>query len=515
MSIGTLLVMALLFFAPLSGHATEERAVQPPPPAAPAASANAAEKSSLNEKLARTQHTLQKNGQVLTYTATAGYLQIRDDSGKPKADMFFVSYIKEPQAEGSKRPITFLFNGGPGASSVWLHLGAAGPKRVPIDDFEKPQPPPYRAIANEFTWLWETDLVFIDPVGAGFSRPVPGESAKPFYGIKEDIQAVGDFIRLYTTQAGRWSSPKFLAGESYGTLRAVGVANYLYESYGMSVNGLVLISLAIDFQTFSFDSGNDLPYALFLPAYTATAWYHKRLAADLQQDLRKALDRAEQWALQDYLVALGKGDKLSGREREQIAEMLASYTGLSQSFVEEKNLRIHRSAFMNELLRAKSLSVGLVDSRATSYDRAGSFLSDPGVVMTVAPYTAVMNDYVREELKFESDLPYVVLSDEANGQWNWGSAIHGYVSVLDILHKVMSRSPSVRVFGACGYYDLDTPYMAGRYSLEHLGLDPKLQDNVSIRYYEGGHMLYTHRPSLQRLTEDVMAFLKSAIPAAP
>jgi len=203
----------------------------------------------------------------------------------------------------------------------------------------------------------------------------------------------------------------------------------------------------------------------------------------------------------------------TGGDREKIAEMLTQYTGLSMAFVEDNNLRITRSAFMNELLRAEHLSVGLVDSRATSSDHTGDFLSDPGVVMTVAPYTAALNDYVRDELKFESDLPYVFLSEEANGQWNWGSAIHGYVSVLDTFHKVINRSPYLRVFAACGYYDLDTPYLGTRYALNHVGLDPKLQNNITVQYYEGGHMLYTHRPSLQRLTEDVKAFLKSAIPA--
>lgn len=513
MSIRMLLIIALLLLGPSWGYSAEEKKVQEPPPASSAAPTRAGEKPSPAEKLAITHHALQKGEQVLNYTATAGCLQLKDESGKPKADMFFVAYVKEPQQDGSQRPITFLFNGGPGASSVWLHLGAVGPKRVPIDDFEKPQPPPYKAIDNEFTWLWDTDLVFIDPVGSGFSRAAPGETPKQFYGIKEDIQSVGDFIRLYTSRAGRWSSPKFLAGESYGTLRAVGLANYLYDSYGMSVNGLILISSAIDFQSFSFDSGNDLPYALFLPAYTAAAWYHKKLAPELQQDFGKTLAEVEKWALQDYLVALAKGDSLSGGEREKTAEMLAKYTGLSKAFVEDNDLRITRSAFMNELLRAEHLSVGLVDSRTTSSDHTGDFLSDPGVVMTVAPYTAALNEYVRDELKFESDLPYVFLSEEANSQWNWGSAIHGYVSILDTFHKVINRSPYARVFAACGYYDLDTPYLGTQYSLNHVGLDPKLQNNIQVQFYEGGHMLYTHRPSLQRLTEDVKAFLKSAIPA--
>jgi carboxypeptidase C (cathepsin A) len=514
MSIRTLLTIIFLFLCVSFGHATDEKPPPTPSPVSSAVTVKAGEKAPTAEKLAVTHHALQRGGQVLTYTATAGCLPLKDESGKPKADMFFVAYVRDQQQNAPQRPITFLFNGGPGASSVWLHLGAVGPKRVPIDDSEKPQPPPYRAIDNDFTWLWNTDLVFIDPVGTGFSRPAPGESPKQFYGIKEDIQSVGEFIRLYTTQYGRWTSPKFLAGESYGTLRAVGLADHLYETYGMSINGLILISLAIDFQTFTFESGNDLPYVLFLPSYAATAWYHKKLAPELRENLQKTLEGAEKWAREDFTVALAKGDRLSGAEREKVAEILATYTGLSTSFLENNNLRITRSAFMNELLRAQNLSVGLVDSRTTGHERAGDFLSDPGVVMTAAPYAAVLNDYVRDELKFESDLPYVVLSQEASGQWNWGSALHGYVSVLDTLRQVINRTPYLKVFAACGTFDLDTPYFAAKYSLEHLGLDAKLQDNIRLQCYDGGHMLYTDRSSLQKLTEDVKAFLKNAIPAS-
>lgn len=513
LTIRTISIVALLLFGASFIHAAGDKAAQPsaPSPQAPPAAAGVAEKAPPAEKLVTTRHTLTKGGQVLTYGATAGCLPLKDDAGKHKADLCFVAYVKEGQQEAAGRPLTFLFNGGPGASSVWLHLGAVGPKRVDLGNAEKPQPPPYQAIDNEFTWLWYTDLVFIDPVGTGFSRPAPGENAQAFYGIKEDIQTVGDFIRLYTTRYERWSSPKFLAGESYGTFRAAGLADYLYENHGMSVNGLVLISLALDFQTFSFERGNDLPYALFLPAYTAAARYHKKLAPGLHEDLGRTLEEAERWALGDYLAALAKGDGLEGGEREKTAEALAAYTGLSKSFIEQNNLRISRSAFMKELLRAEHRGVGLVDSRATSYGRTGDFLSDPGVVMTVAPYTAVLNNYLRNDLKFESDLPYIFLSEEANRQWNWGSALHGYVNILETLHQVLTRNPYLKVFAACGYYDLDTPCPGAKYSLLHLGLDPALQANISLHGYEGGHMLYTHRSSLEKLTADVAAFIRSAL----
>ena len=511
--IRTILVVALLLLVPPCGLAAGQKAAQPSVPLPPVpAAAGIAEKAPPAEKLVVTPHTLKKGGQVLNYNATAGCLPLKDEAGKTKAEVCFIAYVKEGQ-EAANRPLTFLFNGGPGASSVWLHLGAVGPKRVDLGSAENPQPPPYQAIDNEFTWLWQSDLVFIDPVGTGFSRPAPGENVKAFFGIKEDIQSVGDFIRLYTTRYERWTSAKFLAGESYGTLRAVGLADYLYENHGMTVNGLILISLALDFQAFSFERGNDLPYALFLPSYTAAAWYHKKLAPGQQENLAKTLDEAEKWALQDYTLALAQGDELQGAEREKTAETLAAYTGLSRAFVEQNNLRISRSGFMRELLRTEHLGVGLVDSRATHYGRIGHFQSDPGVVITVAPYTAVLNHYLRHELKLESDLPYIVLNEDANGQWNWGSAIHGYVSILDTLHQVLTRNPYLKVFAACGYFDLDTPWLAAKYSLNHLGLEPKLQANISLHTYEGGHMLYTHRPSLEKLTADVGAFLKSALPA--
>ncbi len=507
-----ILIVVLFLSTPPFGLAAGEKAAQPPaasPPAATAASGP--EKAAPAEKLLVTSHTLKKGGQVLNYRASAGCLPLKDDAGKVKADICFVAYVKEGQQETAARPLTFLFNGGPGASSVWLHLGAVGPKRVDLGHADKPQPPPYQAVDNDCTWLWHTDLVFIDPVGTGFSRPAAGENAKAFFGIKEDIQSVGDFIRLFTTKYERWTSSKFLAGESYGTLRAVGLADYLYETHGMTFNGLILISLALDFQSFSFERGNDLPYALFLPSYTAAAWYHKKVAPGLQEDLAKTLNETEKWALHDYTVALAQGDKLAGAEREKTAERLAAYTGLSREFIEQHHLRVARSDFMRELLRAERLGVGLVDSRTTHAGRIGDFQSDPGVVMTIAPYTAVLNHYLRHELKFESDLPYVVLNEDANRQWNWGSAIHGYVSILDTLHQVLTRNPHLKVFAACGTFDLDTPWLGAKYSLHHLGLNPELQANISFHTYDGGHMLYTQRPSLEKLTADVEAFFKTTL----
>ena len=466
------------------------------------------------EKISSTRHSMKVAGTVLNYTATAGRLTLRDGSGKGKADIFFTAYVLDQGGEKSKRPITFAFNGGPGASSVWLHLGAVGPKRVAVEDLEGSSSPPYPVRENEYSWLPFTDLVFIDPVGTGYSRPSQAENGKQFYGIKEDLDSVGEFIRLYTTRYERWLSPKFLAGESYGTFRAIGLADTLYENFGMEVNGLILISLAIDFQGFSFSLGNDLPCVLFLPSYACTAWYHKKLDSDLQEEFDKARSEAEEWTLHAYASALMEGDAISDEPKAKAMEGLRRFTGLTKNFLQNSNLRVNRSVFMNELLRNEDLSVGLLDGRKVRRGRSAGFLNDPGMVETLAPYVAVMNDYFRNELKYETDLPYVFLSDEVNGQWDWGSGLHGYPSVLERLQRVMRRNTHLKILAAGGYFDLDTPYFGVKYAMNHLGLDAPLRSNIRMGFYEGGHMLYTQVRSLEKLTGDVADLVASAVRGA-
>lgn len=465
------------------------------------------------EKISSTRHNVKIKGNPLNYTVTAGRLTLRDGSGKSKANVFFTAYILDQPGEKPQRPITFAFNGGPGASSVWLHMGAIGPRRVMTEDFSGSSPPPYPVVDNDYSWLPFTDLVFIDPVGTGYSRPAQGESGKQFYGTKEDIESMGDFIRLYVTRYERWLSPKFIAGESYGTFRAIGLADYLYDSFGMDLNGLMLISLAIDFKGFSFSFGNDLPYILFLPSYACSAWYHKKLGPDLQGNFEKTREEAEAWALQGYAAALVLGDALPESEKQKVIECLMRYTGLSRSHVENANLRVNRSGFINELLRSEDRSVGLMDGRKVRRGRSGDFLSDPGMVTTLAPYVAVLNDYFKRELKYETDLPYVFLSDDVNSQWNWGTALHGYPSVLDELQKVMRRSTHLKILAAGGYFDLDTPYFGIKYAMNHLGLDASLRANIRMGFYDGGHMLYTDVRSLEKLTADVAGFVADAVPA--
>ena len=509
-------VLMLVLAGLLSGvcAAAEPKSAPISPQSAPQASPADVKQEPEPEKISSTKHSMKIGGATLNYTATAGRLILRDESGKARGDIFFTAYIMDQAAEKSRRPITFAFNGGPGASSVWLHLGAVGPKRVAVEDLDGSPSPPYSARENEYSWLPFTDLVFIDPVGTGYSRPAQGENGKQFYGIKEDLESVGEFIRLYTTRNERWLSPKFLAGESYGTFRAIGLADTLYESFGMEVNGLVLISLAIDFQGFSFNLGNDLPYQLFLPSYACSAWYHKRLDPDLQEDFDRARKEAEEWALHEYAAALLEGDAIPDELKKKAMEDLRRFTGLSESSLQNSNLRVNRSVFMNELLRSEDLSLGLLDGRKVRRGRSGGFLTDPGMVETLAPYVAVMNDYFRNELKYETDLPYVFLSEEVNGQWNWGSGLHGYPSVLVRLQKVMRRNTHLKILAAGGYFDLDTPYFGVKYAMNHLGLDASLRSNIRMSFYEGGHMLYTQVRSLQKLTGDVADFVASAVRGA-
>jgi carboxypeptidase C (cathepsin A) len=453
-------------------------------------------------------HQITLAGKPFAYTATAGYLPMKDEYGKLKANVFFVAYTKD--GGSSRRPITFAFNGGPGSSSVWLHLGAIGPKRVLLTDEGWAPPPPYRLVDNEQTWLAFSDVVFIDPVTTGFSRPAEGEKAEQFHGIEEDLQSVGDFIRLWTSRYGRWASPKFLAGESYGTTRAAGLSGYLQNRHGMYLNGIVLMSTILNFQTARFDVGNDLPYVLFLPSYTAAAWYHKKLPADLQASLPKALAESEKFAAGDYTLALMKGANLPADERKKIAETLARLTGLSARYVDENDLRLTLQDYNRELMRAERRVVGRLDGRFLGPAQTAEGISaDPSYAAIYGPFTAMLNDYVKTELKYENDLPYEILTDRVR-PWNYAPYQNRYANVAETLRGAISQNPALKVFVAAGYYDFATPYFAAQYTMDHIGLEPPLQKNIHVEHFEAGHMMYIHKPSLEKLTKDVAAFYRDA-----
>jgi carboxypeptidase C (cathepsin A) len=484
---------------------TEQAHAQPAP-------ANPTAKPELKDEIVTTEHTVTVNDQIVVYTATTGRMVMKDQEDKAKATIFFVAYTRKNVADPSRRPLTISFNGGPGSSSVWLHLGVLGPRRVLSGDVGDHVPPPYRLADNEFSLLDVTDLVFVDPVGTGFSRPAPGEEAKQFHSLEGDVESVGEFIRLYITRYHRWSSPKFLIGESYGTTRASALAGHLQSKYGLYLNGLLLVSVVLNFQTLEFENGNDLPYVLYVPAYAAAAWYHKRLAPELQANLTRTLREAEAFAYGEYMRALFQGDALGEEQRAAVAEKLSRYTGLAPAYVERTNLRIEHMRFCKELLRDQRRTVGRLDSRFTGADRdaAGESMDiDPSYAATYGPYAGALNAYVREELNFSSDLPYEVLA-HLYETWDYSKHQNKFVDTSETLRAAMTQNPHLKVIIANGYFDLATPYSATEYTVNHLALEPHLRGNLQMTYYEAGHMMYVHAPSLRALADDLRNFIAKA-----
>jgi carboxypeptidase C (cathepsin A) len=454
-----------------------------------------------------TQHEITAGGETLRYQVTTGKLPVKTDAGVVEGEIFFMAYTLQGAAAVAERPLTFSFNGGPGSASVWLHLGMLGPRRVAMLEDGGMPAPPYRLVDNEHTWLGMTDMVFIDPVGTGFSRPATPEKGEAFWGLEQDIRSVGEFIRLYLTRSQRWSSPLYLIGESYGTTRAAGLSGYLVERSGIAFNGIVLVSSVMNFQTIRFAEGNDLPYMTYLPTYTATAWYHNKLPQDLQADLPEALAEVKAWALEAYWVALAKGDTLDHAERRETVQKLARYTGLSEEYIEQSDLRIEAGRFRKELLRDDKYTVGRLDSRFRGIDRdeAGErYEFDPSMVAIRPPYTAAFNDYVRGELGYENDQHYWILGGGI-GRWNFGDEAT-FPDTSESLRDAMLRNNYMKVFVASGYYDMATPFFGTEYTVNHLGLPDALRDNVRIEEYDAGHMMYIHEESLAKMRADVESF---------
>ncbi len=461
-----------------------------------------------------TKHEILAGGKTLKYTATTGMMPIKNaQSGEIEAQMFFMAYTLDGTTDPAKRPLMFSFNGGPGSSSVWLHLGALGPKRVKMQDEGWLPAVPYEVVANDQTWLDQTDLVFIDPVGTGFSRAARPELATKFTGLNGDLDSVGEFIRLYLTRNERWASPLFLVGESYGTTRASGLSGLLVDR-GIAFNGVLLVSTVMNFQTLLFANGNDTPFVLMLPSYTATAWYHKKLPPDLQKlPLRKVLDEAERWALNDYAVALAKSARMTATERQKTVDQLAHYTGLSKQFIEYCDLRVDLGKFNKELLRAERRTTGRLDSRFKGIDSnaAGERPDfDPSMSAIRPPYTAAFNDYVRRQLGYKTDAVYHILGGGFTSPWNWGSD-NAYVDTIAALKCAFSINPFMKLFVAYGYYDMATPYFAAEYTMDHLNLDAELKPNIKTAYYEAGHMMYIDLKSLAQLKKDVTVFIQGAL----
>lgn len=461
------------------------------------------------DRVVVTKHVTRIGGTEVRYTATTGTLVLRSATGKPRANVFFVAYTRDGQ-DPRTRPITFSYNGGPGAASIWLHMGLMGPKRVEMGPNGMQPRPPYQLMDNDESPLDVTDIVMIDPVQTGFSRAVAGEDPKQFTGVEADIASVSDVIRLYLTKFERWPSPKYLLGESYGTMRSAGVAEYLQSHFGVELNGIVLVSSILDYLTKGYAPGNDLPYSLFLPTFTATAWYHKKLPADLQGDLQKAIAESRAYALGDYIVALNKGNRLTAAERSAVAQKVARYTGLSPEFILHSNLRVTDPRFRKELLRDQGLTVGRLDGRFTGLDAdaAGERQEyDPANQAIVGAYTALFSDYVRRDLGWQSDLTYYTAGQVR--PWDYAPFENRYLNLSEELRSTMAQNPALHVMVANGYYDMATPFTASEHTFAHLGFEATYPERVSFKYYEGGHMMYVIPALRQQLKRDVAAFIAS------
>ncbi len=461
------------------------------------------------------------DGETVAYTATVGNIVMRDDEGKDKANFVYVSYERDGVEDRARRPVTFSFNGGPGSASVWVHMGAYGPRKAELSPEGQPLgPPPGRLVDNEFSILDVTDLVFIDPISTGFSRPAPGEDKSQFHGFTNDVTSVGEFIRLWVTQNDRWLSPKLLAGESYGTTRSAGLVSYLQDRYAMAFNGIVLISSVINWQTKVFNIGNDLPYPLILPTYTAIAWHHGKLPARYDGDLGAAIADARTFALGDYNQALMLGDKLVGEQRRATAQRLSELSGLSVDYLEQSDLRVEISRFVKELRRGEGLTVGRLDGRYTGIDRddAGErYEYDPSGAVFDFWFVSLLKDYLRRELGYENDMPFRHSTGEVR-PWDYhetsntrGYGTNSYANYAEPLREAMHQNPYLGVLVLSGYYDLATPFFATDYTIDHMQLDPTVRDNIEVAYYEAGHMMYVREKEHRKMRQDFLRFLEKIL----
>lgn len=466
------------------------------------------------DDLVSTAHSLKVGRRTLKYTATTGRVVLREEKLKDgvftgveaRAEMFLTAYVADVP-DPATRPVTFAFNGGPGSSSVWLHLGLLGPRLVDAGDAGRPVVPPASLIDNPDSLLAVSDLVFIDPVSTGYSRSVEGAKPGDFHGFEPDIASVGELIRLWTSRNGRWLSPKFVAGESYGTVRAAALADHLQTRFGMYLNGLILISSVIDFATVDFEYRNDRAYVDYLPTYAATAHYHGRHG---RKALRTVLDEAVEYAERDYPWALSRGNRLTAQERAEHVRRLAALTGVSERYVEQSNLRLEHVRYFTELLRDEGLATGRLDSRFTAplaHGTAESWERDPSMDAISGPYSAAWNHYVREELGYSSDLAYEQIAPTVNRDWSFKEFEGKPIDVSRQLADAIRSNPALQVHVGYGYYDGATPYYAAEDALAHLDLPEQLLGNIEHAYYEAGHMMYVHRPSRLQQSKDLATFV--------
>ncbi len=461
-------------------------------------------------KAKETKGSVKIAGADVGYLAKTGTLPLLKDDGTPRADVFYVYYAatdaegKPLAAKNTARPIMFCFNGGPGSSAVWLHVGGLGPKKIALPADGKTFAPIGQIADNPLSILDVTDLVFLDPVGTGASRPAKGEKGEQFWGVDEDIEACGEFIRLFTTREARWMSPKFLCGESYGGLRGAGLCDYLQEKHSMMIAGFVCISGVLNFATIAADLANDLPHLALLPALTASAHYHGKVAGDLD----KLLAESRTFAFGEYAAALLKGRALSADERHRIAEKISAFTGLTPEQIEDNDLRVDTATFCELLLRKENKIIGRFDARVTAEDADRSESRpefDPSFQNVIGPFSAMANAYIRGTLGYESDQPYRILTGLP---WNFARFANRYAGTDARLASAMKNNPHLRLLVCQGLRDLAVPCDAMRYSVDHLPIPDSTRKNITYATYESGHMMYLLDKDAAKLRADIVAWLK-------
>ena len=469
------------------------------------------------EEKSVTKHTVTIGGKSISYTATAGALILRNEHDESVAFFGYTAYTKDAETDATRRPVTFSFNGGPGSSSMWLHMGVMGPKRVVVNDPNDNGPAPYKVEDNQFSILDVSDVVMIDPVGTGISKAVGKGKNKDFWGVDGDIKSVSGFIKQYINENDRWQSPKYLLGESYGTMRSAGVANYLQERMGIALNGIVLVSTVLDLRTLTFQAGDDISYIMHLPSYAITAWYHDKIA-NKPKDYVAFIQEARNFAAGEYATALMKGSLINETEKDEIATKLMRYTGLSKAYLLKANLKVTESQFDQELLREEHMTVGRLDSRykginqnllseGTSYDPQSS---------TISPaYIAAFSNYYYTELKVDKKHTYAISAYSTPGfNWDWKHNSSGFGDAVTPntavdLAAAMTKNPNLKVLSLNGYYDLATPFYGAEFTFDHMGLEPKIRANFELKYYDAGHMMYINPISGAAFKKDVATFIKS------
>jgi carboxypeptidase C (cathepsin A) len=460
-----------------------------------------------------TEHTIRLGGAVVPYRATAATMLLENNDGKPIGSLYYTAYTRTDTRDPSTRPLAFIYNGGPGAASAWLHMGAFGPRRIVVMDPEPNPPAPYRLADNAGSLIDVADLVFVDPIGTGFSRVVGEGKGTDFWGVDEDARSLAQFVRRYVSRTGRWNSPKYLIGESYGTTRSAVLGNVLQRREGMDLNGIVLISAVLDFETLLFAPGHDLSYVLYLPSYAITAAYHGLIPKPADQE--GFLDEVRAYALGPYAAALAKGAALPAAERASVLRQLAAYTGLSEEYLERANLRVEAGQFRAELQRARGAVTARLDAR---YDGLmGDLLTesaeyDPQSTAITGAYTAAINMYLRDELRYAADRRYS-LGGGLGGNWNWSrEGARGWAGATYVgtdLAQALITNPHLHVEVENGLYDLATPFFAMEYTVDHLPLPAEARSRITHKYYDAGHMMYTLESGLLALKANVAAFIRS------